>query len=104
MTTEHGFPDAVAAAPDIYRVVAEDDRVRVLEIRMPAGAKSAMHYHPRGAAISFGPASLRISFPDGSGVDATFGAQQAFLQPAGPHGGENVGTTEGHAILVELKE
>ena len=38
--------DAVSVAPDVYSVMFENDRVRVLAIRTDAGASSEMHSHP----------------------------------------------------------
>jgi len=37
--------DAVAVAPDHYRVLLENERVRVLEFRVEPGAKTQMHRH-----------------------------------------------------------
>ena len=38
--------DAAKVAPQVYRVVFENERARVLEVRMEAGASTAMHSHP----------------------------------------------------------
>ena len=38
--------DAVEVAPDQYRVLFENDRVRLLEYRGQPGDKTAMHSHP----------------------------------------------------------
>ncbi|HEX2170445.1 MAG TPA: hypothetical protein VHF65_09110, partial [Nitrososphaera sp.] len=38
--------DAVKVAPDSYKVVLENDAVRVLEVRIKQGTKSEMHSHP----------------------------------------------------------
>jgi quercetin dioxygenase-like cupin family protein len=104
MAAGQDFPDAIAAASDIYRVVAEDDHVRVLEARMAPGAASPMHYHPHGVIITYGAATLQLAFPNGSGAEAAFGEHQAFIQPAGAHRAENVGTTDVHVVVVEVKE
>ena len=38
--------DAVSVAPNLYKVLAENDKVRVLETRYGPGVKSDMHSHP----------------------------------------------------------
>ena len=38
--------DAVKVAPESYKVLLENDRVRVLEYRIKPGYKNAMHSHP----------------------------------------------------------
>jgi quercetin dioxygenase-like cupin family protein len=57
--------DAVKVAPDIYKVLLENDAVRVLEIRMKQGAKSEMHSHPRSVAIVLNNSQAKFTFPDG---------------------------------------
>ena len=43
--------DAMSVAPDHYKVLEENDRVRVLEYRGGPGAKTAMHSHPAVVAV-----------------------------------------------------
>ena len=38
--------DPVLAHPDFFKVLLENDRVRVIDDLVPAGAKVAMHSHP----------------------------------------------------------
>nr|NIP31626.1 hypothetical protein [Candidatus Dadabacteria bacterium]NIQ16433.1 hypothetical protein [Candidatus Dadabacteria bacterium] len=38
--------DAVKVAPESYKVLLENDRVRVLEFQIKPGKKDAMHSHP----------------------------------------------------------
>ncbi|MFL6360682.1 MAG: hypothetical protein ACJ70Z_09680 [Nitrososphaera sp.] len=45
--------DAVKVASDIYKVLIENDSVRVLEGQMKQGTKSEMHSHPRSIADSY---------------------------------------------------
>ena len=39
-------PDPIAIAPSVYRVLFENDQVRMLEVAMQPGEASAMHFHP----------------------------------------------------------
>ncbi len=38
--------DAAVVAPEVYKVLFENERVRILEWRDQPGQKSAMHSHP----------------------------------------------------------
>ena len=38
--------DAAKVAPHVYKVVFENERARVLEVTMEAGARSELHAHP----------------------------------------------------------
>jgi hypothetical protein len=42
--------------------------------------------------------------PDGSSQEVPLKAGQTFWMNAGQHAAENIGKTEGHAVVVELKD
>ena len=44
--------DAVTVAPHLYKVLLENDRVRVLEVRANAGVKTEMHTHPSQVVVA----------------------------------------------------
>jgi hypothetical protein len=41
--------------------------------------------------------------PDGASQEVPLKSGQAFWMEAGPHAAENIGKTEGHALVVEIK-
>jgi quercetin dioxygenase-like cupin family protein len=95
--------DAVTVAPHFYKVVLENDRVRVLEARGKPGDKTEMHAHPAQVVIALTDGKFRFTFPDGQTVEAELKAGQAmYLEPV-EHATEITGTTESHNLLVELK-
>jgi quercetin dioxygenase-like cupin family protein len=57
--------DAIAVAPHAYKVLQENDRVRVLEFRGGPGVKTEMHSHPSVVAIAISDGKFRFTFPDG---------------------------------------
>ncbi len=95
--------DPVIAAPNVYKVVAEDDRVRVLESRMGPGDKTAMHGHPKIVAVALTPANVRFTGPDGETTDAELPAGQPMILEATEHTTENIGSAAAVVIIVELK-
>jgi beta-alanine degradation protein BauB len=99
------IPDALTAAPDAYALLLENESVRVLEVRLKPGQKAAMHDHPNDHVVYvLSSARFRLSFPDGKDVTFELKAGQTLWLDAGPHETENVGTTEGHNLVVEIKK
>ena len=95
--------DAVTVAPHAYKVVLENDRVRVLEFRANPGAKTAMHSHPALVYIALTDGQYRFTVPDGQTMDAELKAGQAMYLDPVEHTTEITGTTEARGLLVELK-
>ena len=95
--------DAVTIAPHLYKVLLENDRVRVLEVRAQPGAKSEMHTHPSYVAVAINDGKYRFTSPDGKSIEIRLKPGQAgFFGPV-EHATEIIGTSEGHIILIELK-
>lgn len=105
VTTEAQTPiqDPVKLSPQYYLVKSENDRVRVLEFRLKPGEKEVMHSHPSYVVYFFGPATLRATGPDGKTSDTSVTEGEVVLRDPLSHAVENVGTTELHALLIELK-
>jgi quercetin dioxygenase-like cupin family protein len=97
------IPDAVSAAPDVYRVLLENDRVRVLDVQMKPGAKSSMHSHPDLVSYSLNPGRLRFTLPSGESMEVELRPGEALRLEAPTHATENIGTTETHDLTIELK-
>ncbi len=96
--------DPVDVAPSMYRVLFENDRVRVLDVRMKPGEKSPMHTHPALVSYSFTGGKLRIVLPDGK-VDVVNNKQGNVLWLNDQtHSVENLGATEVHDLTIELKK
>ncbi len=95
--------DAPSVAPNLYKVLFENDKVRVLETRYGAGVKSEMHSHPDLVAVALTPAKAIFTLADGHTADIEMRAGQAFFIDGQEHTVENMGTSEFHVILVELK-
>jgi hypothetical protein len=95
--------DPVILSPHCYTVKADNDRVRVLEYRLKPGEKEVMHSHPPYVVYFFGPATLRATGPDGKTSDTSVTQGEVLLRDPLSHAVENIGTTELHALLIELK-
>jgi len=95
--------DAVKVAPESYKVLLENDRVRVLEYRIKPGKKAAMHSHPDNLVYFLTPEKYKFTFPDGKTIDREAKAGEVLFLEAETHAYENVGSTEAHGLLIELK-
>ena len=95
--------DAVSVAPDLYKVLLENDRVRVLDVQYGPGVKSDMHSHPDLVAVFLTASKARLSLTDGQTLDIEVQAGESLFIEAQEHTVENTGTAEIHGLLVELK-
>ncbi len=97
--------DAVTACPKNFRVLAEDDKARILLFVQKKGESCPMHTHPRIAAYVTKPGqALKYKMPDGSVREAPkFKKGDAFLRGPTEHEHLPVGT-DTEAIIVEFKQ
>ena len=95
--------DPTVTDPDKYKVVFENDRVRVLEYRDEPGAKTSPHDHPDSVMITLSDFDRRLTADDQS-REVKLGAGEVRWLDAQRHSGENTGSTPTHVIFVELKE
>ena len=99
------IPDVMTAAKSAYNLLLENDSVRVLEVRLKPGQKAPMHNHPNHHVVYVNKdARFKLSFPDGKDAVFDLKAGQVLWLEAGPHETENVGTTDGHNLVVEVKK
>jgi quercetin dioxygenase-like cupin family protein len=97
------MPDAVTEAPNVYKVLEENAKVRILDVHMKPGDKTEMHSHPAVVACSITGGKFKFTSPDGQSMELEFPPGVAMYMDAVEHATENVGATESHVILVELK-
>ncbi|HEX5039855.1 MAG TPA: cytoplasmic protein [Candidatus Limnocylindria bacterium] len=95
--------DPVATNPGLYRVVMENERVRVLEYRDQPGDRTRPHRHPDSVMHTLSSFRRRLLSGDRS-VEVEMEAGRSAWLAAQEHAGENIGDTETHVIFVELKE
>jgi quercetin dioxygenase-like cupin family protein len=94
--------DPAVTDSEFYRVLWENDDVRVLEYRDLPGEETSPHDHPNSVLIALTDFHRRLSIGDQTrDIELRFGAAQWL--PAQSHSGKNTGETPTHTILVELK-
>ena len=96
--------DPVKVAPETYKVTSENEYVRVLDVHIKASAKVPMHSHSSGyVAVALAPCKVRFASPEGKSQDVELKAGEAMWRDAESHSAENIGTSECHALNVEVK-
>jgi quercetin dioxygenase-like cupin family protein len=96
--------DPMQVGPNIYKLLFENERVRVFEVRFKPGERIALHSHPDHVVYVLDDGKLKLSYPDGKAVEVVLKAGQTLWIPAETHAAENVGSTDAHSLVVELKE
>ncbi len=95
--------DPVLEHPDFFKVLLENDRVRVIDDLVPAGAKVGMHSHPEYVVYPLSSYRMKFTFPDGTTRIVDVQQGNARYVPGMVHAEENIGDTDGHALLIEIK-
>ena len=95
--------DPVTTNPDHYKVVFENDRVRVLEYTDRPGDRTTPHEHPDSVMHTLSAFRRRLSSGDQQ-REVDMPAGLTGWLPAQQHAGENIGDTDTHVLFVELKD
>jgi len=95
--------DPVKVDPDHYKVMLENDQVRVLRIHYGPHEKSVMHQHPGAVAVFLSDGDVKFTSPDGKSQDAHPKAGEAQWTAAQDHLPENLGEKPLDVVLVEVK-
>lgn len=95
--------DPCVTDPDKYKVVFENERVRVLEYRDMPGDRTSPHVHPDSVMYTLSSFERLLIHGDEERHVELPAGRVGWLA-AQEHSGENTGTTESHVLFIELKE
>ncbi|MFD1824419.1 MULTISPECIES: cupin domain-containing protein [Mumia] len=95
--------DPAETNPDHYKVIFENERVRVLEYLDEPGTVTNPHEHPDSVMYTLSSFRRRLVQGDEQ-REVELEAGTVIWLPAQQHHGENIGDTPTHAIFVELKD
>ena len=105
VTQETLAQNATTANPRSYRVVLENERVRVIEYKSRPGlgvCGEGIHSHPAHLAIALTPAKVKVT-QDGKTSYGELPAGEVLFFDAEVHSAENVGGAGTRFYLVEIK-
>ena len=104
LTSDGAPPDLVAAEPEQAKVLLENERIRVLEVRLGAGKAQALHSHPDHLVYPLSAYRIKHIAANGeTSIGERLPGEVVWI-PAESHAGENVGDTECRVLIVELKD
>jgi quercetin dioxygenase-like cupin family protein len=95
--------DAVKTAPNVYRMVTDNPRVRVLEANFKPGDKVAVHSHPDHLFYMLSEGTLVLKPVGRTPYEMTLKSGEALFLPAQTRGAENDGDKTVRALIVEFK-
>ena len=99
-----GPVDGLISSPDNFKLLLENDQVRVLQYTLLPGAIDHWHTHPPRVGYVLSGAKIRVTEADGSHEDYDDKAGEIYWGEFSPlHNTYNVGTTPFVALLVEVK-
>ena len=94
--------DPVITNPENYKVVFENEHVRVLDYTDKPGYSSVPHEHPNSVLYTLSSFRRRLH-TDNGGVEIEMAAGTTGWISAQIHSGENIGDTDTHVLFIELK-
>ena len=98
-------PHALLASPDIYKVIAENDKYRVVEVTWQPGQRDKMHSHPDSAVYYPMECMLRAFGGNGElmGQRLVQPGTAVVQNPIPAHMIENAGTKPCKLVMFEPK-
>ena len=96
--------DALTASPGNFKLLLENEHVRVLEYTLAPGQRDEWHTHPPKVSYVVSGGKVRVTTEDGKSFLADEEAGTAsWMGALGRHFVENVGTTTVRVVLTEVK-
>jgi beta-alanine degradation protein BauB len=96
-------PDPTVTDPDKYKVILENQAVRMLDYSDKPGDTTQQHHHKPFVLYVLSDFKRKLTFPDGTVRVREFKTGEVLWMDEQTHVGQNVGTTPSHALLVEPK-
>ncbi|HLL10782.1 MAG TPA: hypothetical protein VK570_06985 [Rubrivivax sp.] len=99
--------DAARMEPRSYKVLFENQKVRVVEYVSRPGigvCGTGRHSHPDHVTVTLTPAKVRVTTADGKVEVHNVPSGAAFWEAASTHSAENIGGSGARMVLVEIKD
>ncbi|WP_194235853.1 hypothetical protein, partial [Streptomyces sp. CB01881] len=85
--------DAAQVAPDVYKVLFENDQVRLLEARLQPGATTAMHHHRDNLVYNLADGEAVFTDESGETIEVSLVAGETMWFPAVNHSQHRTGSS-----------
>ena len=98
-------PLSYKASPAVYKVIAEDENMRLGIATWQPGQKDEFHSHPTTAFYTIKACHARVTTPDGKTFEVNWKPGEGRINgPVKAHTFENLLKTECQQLFVELKK
>jgi hypothetical protein len=96
--------DVLKVIPENYKLILDNQFVRVIEARVPPGTVEPPHRHLRGVSVCMTEYTIESrAVPNGDWVRSERKLGTVYWSDASLHQLRNVGKTTSHTIRIELK-
>jgi quercetin dioxygenase-like cupin family protein len=95
--------DVATVAPDVYKVILENEKVRVLKGHFDPGDSVAVHSHPDHFVYALSGGTLRLNHAGKESSVVNIEPGQVMWIPAEAHSARNIGKTALEFVVTELK-
>ena len=96
--------DALTSSPANFKLLLDNDNVRMLEYTLDPGKKDEWHTHPAKSSYVVSGGQLKVYLENGETILADEESGTAsWMEAVGKHCVENVGRTPVKIILTEIK-
>jgi quercetin dioxygenase-like cupin family protein len=96
--------DVTKVTPKNYKVLIDNEKVRVIDNMSNPGDKSAWHSHPDYLVYVIEGGTSKMTTKDGKTKTTEFKKGQTLWLDATTHETQNIGKTKIHLLLIELKK
>ncbi len=97
--------DGLVSSPGNFKLLLENDQVRVLQYTLPPGTRDHWHTHPPRVGHVLSGAKIRVTKADGSHADHDEKTGDTYWGEFSPlHDTLNVDTKPYIALLIEVKD
>jgi quercetin dioxygenase-like cupin family protein len=96
--------DPLKVSPNDYKLVLENQWVRVLRSQRGPHEKAPMHQHSAHVVVYLTDLHQRVTAPDGKVQEITHKAGDVVYAAAGKHAEENLSDKPLEAVVIELKD
>ena len=94
--------DPLKAASNVYKLLNENDRVRVLQVTFKPGDIAKMHHHPDHVVYALQGGKMSLT-SEGKTQEMEIRTGSVMFLNAQDHEAKNIGSTTLDLLVVELK-
>jgi oxalate decarboxylase/phosphoglucose isomerase-like protein (cupin superfamily) len=98
-----GSNDALTMAPEVHKLLFENEEVRVLDVCLSVAGKTENHWHPRNISYILQGGKMKVTKPIGNTSEIQLMSGEIVPGVEGEHIVENIGDTDIHTIQIEFK-